>query len=113
MIDAPLTRADAVSEKVVFQDDFNQADSIPDGNTWTPTRMVTVECLLSVGIRSADVRQIWHGNFHLFTILTETLYAHATSFTENLPQDTFLPEVAFTDPAADPDSGCLFYVWSL
>ena len=27
MIDAPLTRADAVSEKVVFQDDFNQADS--------------------------------------------------------------------------------------
>lgn len=23
MIDAPLTRADAVSEKIVFQDDFN------------------------------------------------------------------------------------------
>lgn len=28
MIDAPLTRADAVSEKIVFQDDFNKVDSI-------------------------------------------------------------------------------------
>ena len=35
MIDAPLTRADAVSEKIVFQDDFNQADSIPDRNKWS------------------------------------------------------------------------------
>lgn len=32
---APLTRADAVSEKIVFQDDFNQVDSIPDRNKWS------------------------------------------------------------------------------
>ena len=30
----PLTRSDAVSEKIVFQDDFNQTDSIPDKTKW-------------------------------------------------------------------------------